>query len=133
MHRFIHSYDEITKTFTYLLKKYVSFFWDDEAQCLFDVVKHALTHAPLLHPLDYTWDYFLYPTASNTTIGMVLAQDTNDGEEHVFYYLSKSLTSPKLHYTNIEKLALVVVLAIQRFCHYIFLHKTTIIADSNPM
>lgn len=64
---------------------------------------------------------------------MVSAQDTNDGQQHVVYYSSKSLTGPKLRYTHIDKLALAIVLVVQRFHNYIFLRKTTIIADSNAM
>ena len=64
---------------------------------------------------------------------MVLAQDLSDGHEHVIYYLSKSLASPKLNYTHVEKLALAVVLAVQRFHRYILLRTTLIIVDSNPM
>ena len=67
------------------------------------------------------------------TIGMVLAQQSHDGHKHVVYYLSKRLDGPNLNYTHVDKLGLVAVLAVQRFHHYILLHTTTIIADSNPM
>jgi hypothetical protein len=36
-------------------------------------------------------------------------------------------------YLHVEKLALVVFQAIQRFCHYILLPRTTVISDCNPM
>ena len=64
---------------------------------------------------------------------MVLVQEDPNGEEHVIYYLSKSLSGPKLRYSHVEKLALAVVIAVQRFRHYILLRTTTVIADSNPM
>ena len=35
--------------------------------------------------------------------------------------------------THVEKLALAVVQAVQRFRHYILLRKTTVISDCNPM
>ena len=87
----------------------------------------------MIHPPDCTHDDFLYLATSNAIIGMVLAQENNGGHEHAIYYLSKSLTSPKLNYKHIEKLALASVLVVQRFRHYILLRKTTIIVDSNPM
>ena len=71
LRRFIPNYAEITKGFIRLLKKDAPFLWDDESQRSFDALKHALTHASLIHPPDYTHDYFLYLAASNTTIGMV--------------------------------------------------------------
>ena len=64
---------------------------------------------------------------------MVLVQETDDDQEHVVYYLSKSLSSPKIRYSHVEKLALVAVIVVQRIHHYILLRKTTIIANANPM
>ena len=32
-----------------------------------------------------------------------------------------------------EKLALAMVIVVQKFCHYILLHTTTVLADQNPM
>jgi hypothetical protein len=88
---FICNYAEITKGFMRLLQKNIPFIWDDTAQWSFDALKHALIHAPLLHPLEYTKDYILYSTS---TFAMVLVQEDPNGEEHVIYYLSKSLYRP---------------------------------------
>jgi hypothetical protein len=116
-----------------LLQKNIPFIWDDVAQWSFNTLKHALTHAPLLHPPEYTKDYILYLVASTSTIAMVLVQEDPNGEEHVIYYLSKSLSRPELRYSHVEKLALATIIVVQRFCHYILLHTTTVIPDSNPM
>jgi hypothetical protein len=51
----------------------------------------------------------------------------------VIYYLSKNLSGLELQYSHVEKLALVEVISIQRFHHYILLRTTTVITDSNPM
>lgn len=63
---------------------------------------------------------------------MVLIQEV-DGIEHPMYYLSCNLNDTKRKYSYVEKLALVVVQAVQRFRHYILLCKTTIISDCIPM
>jgi len=116
-----------------MLKKDTAFIWDEEAQNAFDNLKHALTHAPLLHPPNYMKDFILYLVASNDTIAMVLVQETDDDQEHVVYYPSKSLSGPETHSSHVEKLVLDVVIAVQHFCHYILLRKMTIIANANPM
>jgi hypothetical protein len=116
-----------------LLKQNAQFFWDEIAQQSFDALKHALTHAPLLHPPNYNQDYFLYLAASHSTIGMVLVQEDEFGAEHVVYYLSRTLNPTELKYSHVEKLALAAVQAVQRFRHYILLRKTTVISDCNPM
>jgi hypothetical protein len=81
LRRFICNYTEITKVFMRLLQKDVPFIWDNTAQRSFNALKHALTHAPLLHPPDYTKDYLLYLAASTSTIAMVLVQEDSNGEE----------------------------------------------------
>jgi hypothetical protein len=75
LRRFIANYAEITKGFMHLLKKDVSFFWDEAAQCSFDALKHVLTTAPLLRPPNYNKEFLLYLAAAESAIGMVLVQE----------------------------------------------------------
>eukprot|EP00253_Pinus_taeda_P035459 PITA_35459 len=133
LRRFIPNYAKITNGFTRLLKQNASFFWDEIAQKFFDALKHALTHAPLLHPPNYNQDYYLYLATSYSTIGMVLVQEDEFGTKHVIYYLCRTLNPTELKYSHVEKLALAAVQAVQRFRHYILLRKTTVIFDCNPM
>jgi hypothetical protein len=133
LRRFIPNYDEITRGFTRLLKKGSEFVWDKAANDAFEALKLSLTKAPLLFPPDYSRDYFLYLAASEYTIGMVLVQEDDACDEHVIYYLSRSLTSTEIKYQHVEKLALAAVQAVQRFRHYILARKTTVISHCNPM
>jgi hypothetical protein len=130
---FIPNYAKITHGFTRLLKKDAEFVWDTVANNAFEALKLSLTRAMLLFPLDYSRDYFLYLATSEYTIGMVLVQEDDKGDEHVVYYLSRSLTSTEIKYQHVEKLALVVVQVVQRFRHYILSQKTTVISHCNPM
>jgi hypothetical protein len=84
-----------------------------------------------LNPPNYSRDYLLYITASEGMIGMVLVQEDDELCEHVVYYLSRNLVGPQLKYSHVEKLALDVVHAVQRLQHYIFLCRTTVVADVN--
>ena len=133
LRRFIPNYVELMKSFTRLLKHNIPFFWDEIANRSFDALKHALTHAQLLHPLNYNQDYFLYLAASNSMIGMVLAQEDEFYNDHVIYYLSRNLHLTEIKYSHVEKFALVAVKVVQIFHHYILLRKTTMISDCNPM
>ena len=116
-----------------LLKNDTPFVWDDFPQRAFDNLKYALTHAPVLQPPNYAKDYSLYVAASLYTIGMVLVQTDEHDQEHVIYYTSKSLLDSETRYSHVEKLALDIVIAVQKFRHYILLCTTTIYANSNPM
>jgi hypothetical protein len=54
------------------LLKDILFIWGEQAQESFDALKKSLVSRPLLKPLDYSRDYFLYIIASEGTVGMVL-------------------------------------------------------------
>ena len=69
----------------------------------------------------------------STTIEMVLAQDNPNGQEHVIYYMSKSLIEYETRYSCAEKLGLAMVIDVQIFFHYILLRTTTILVDKKPM
>jgi hypothetical protein len=129
----VFNYVELTKGFTHLLKKGHDFVWDDITTKAFEALKIALTCTPLLFPLDYSRDYFLYLVALDSTIAMVLVQEDDSHDEHVIYYLIRILTTTETKYMHVDKLALTVVQVVQRFRHYILLCKTTIISDYNPM
>jgi hypothetical protein len=129
---FITNYVKITKGFMCLLKKGVPFCWDEAAQHSFEVLKCALTSAPLLQPPNYNKYFLLYLVTIESTIGMVLVQEDDLLEEHVIYYLSRGLVGPELNYSHVEKLALAAVHVVQRFRHYILLRKTTVIVIVNP-
>ena len=78
-----------------IVEKNTLFIWDAMSQQAFDNLKHAITHSSVLHPLEYSKEYLLNITSSTTTIGMVLVQEDANVQEHVIYYLSKSLLDSK--------------------------------------
>jgi hypothetical protein len=108
------------------------FIWDEQAHESFNALKKSLVSTPLLKPPNYNRDYFLYIVVSEGMIGMVLVQEDDELHEHIVYYLSRNLVSPELNYSHIEKLALAAIHAVQRLQNYIFLWKTTVVADINP-
>jgi hypothetical protein len=118
--------------FTRLLKKCYDFVWDNTTNKSFEALKLSLTRTSLLFPPGYSRDYFLYIAASDSTISMVLFQEDDSHDEHVIYYLSRSLATTETKYLHVEKLALAVVQVVQCFCPYILLRRTIIIYDCTP-
>ena len=51
----------------------------------------------------------------------------------MIYYASNNLMDFKTHYSHVENLALAMVITVQKFCHYILLCTTTVLANQNPM
>ena len=87
---------------------------------------------PLLRLPDYSRDFILYLATSKSTIGVVLVQEDDKLQEHVVYYLSRTLACPELRYCHVKKLALEAVYAIQTLRHYILLRTMTVVEDVNP-
>jgi len=115
------------------LKSDTPFIWDTVAQDSFEQLKALLVSISLLRLPDYHHDYTLYLVVSDSTIGMVLVQDNDDGTEHVAYYLSRILLDMETRYAYVEKLALASIHAVKIFRHYILLHTTMMISDYNAM
>jgi hypothetical protein len=130
---FVPDYAIRAHGFLRLLRHDIPFHWDDYAQQSFDDLKAALSNAPLISAPDYNRDYILYVSASAVSVAGVLVQLGDDNHEHVIYYVSKNLSGPPLKYKHEEKLALAVVLAVQKLRHYILLRTTKVVIDSNPM
>jgi hypothetical protein len=59
---------------------------------------------------------------------MVLVQEDDAHDEHVIYYLSRSLTPTEIKYQHVDKLAFDAVQDVQRFRHYILSRKTMVIS-----
>jgi hypothetical protein len=133
LRRFVLDYTIRAQSFLHLLRHDIPFHWDDYSQQSFDDLRAALSNAPLMSAPDYNRDYILYVSASAIPVVGVLIQLGDENREHVIYYISKNLSGPPLKYKHEEKLALAVVLAVQKLRHYILLRTTKVVADSNPM
>ena len=64
---------------------------------------------------------------------MVLVQEDLNGQEHVIYYLSKSLLDSKTRYSHVENLALATFIDVHNFLHCILLRSTIFLTNKNPM
>jgi hypothetical protein len=92
LRRFISNLSGRTQAFSPLLcLKQGKFEWNDEHQKAFDKIKHYLTNPSILAPPCGKKPMRLYISASDTTIGSMLAQENEDGVERDIYYLSRVL------------------------------------------
>jgi hypothetical protein len=128
---FVPDYATRAHSFLHLLCHDIPFHWDEHAQKSFDNLKMALSNTPLISAPNYNRDYILYISSLAILVVGVLVQISDDDHEHVIYYISKNLSGPPLKYKHEEKLALAVILAFQKLCHYILLRTTKVVADSN--
>ncbi|XP_045810459.1 uncharacterized protein LOC123904898 [Trifolium pratense] len=121
LRRFISNLSGKAQAFSPLLrlKKEDIFTWGQDQQEAFDEIKKYLSNPPTLMPPIRNKFMKLYISASNTTLGSMLAQEDENGEEKAIYYLSRVLNDVETRYSSIEKLCLCLYFSCMKLKHYI--------------
>ena len=130
--KFVKDFAKIAGPLQELTKKGLKFQWTDECQAAFDLLKTALTQAPILAYPDFTLPFDLYDDASDDALGMVLGQIQNGREVVISYGGSKLLPTEKT-YSVTEREALAAVAGVKYFQPYLYARKFTIHTDHNAV
>ena len=112
----------------------VKFEWDEGCQRAFEIMKKALTEAPILAYPDYTLDapMILTSDASSGGAGAVLTQ-VQDGKERVVSYFSKVFSPSQAALSATDQELESLRLAVKHFCPYILGRKLKIRVDHQPI
>ena len=73
---------------------------------------------PVLQPLRPEKLLILYLAIEKEAVGVMLAQENEDGMEHAVYYLSKKNFPYEANYNLVEKTCLAVIWATKKLRHY---------------
>lgn len=117
--RFIENFSIKAAPITDLLKNpNGKFKWTEEAESAFNVLKKALTSAPILATPDFNLKFTIQTDACDEGMGAVLTQVQN-GCERVIEFMSQKFSSAQKKYSTTEKECLAVILAVEKFRCYI--------------
>jgi len=130
--RFIPGYSEIAAPLHMLERKGRAFEWKDAQQTAFDLIKEALTSAPVMARPDFKKIFKLYTDASSFGLGAILAQDHDDGE-HVIAYAGRATRGAEPNYGATQLECVAVVWAVQHFRHYLIGRQFTLITDHSAL
>ncbi|KAM1548371.1 hypothetical protein COP1_009446 [Malus domestica] len=110
-------------------KKYIT--WTDECAEAFKNLKDYMSKAPLLSKLEVGDTFIIYLSVSTSALSFVLIR--NDGNvEWPIYYASKALQDAETRYSNIEKLALALVMSARKLRPYFQAH-SIIVLNNHPL
>jgi len=99
---------------TQLLKKGTLFQWTPQTQEAFDLLKTALSTAPILSIPDFRKQFIIETDASDVGMGAVLMQ-----EGHPISFLSKAFCPRNQALSTYEKECLALVMAVDKWRSYL--------------
>ena len=88
--------------------------WNDECQESPDQIKGYLAKPPILMPPISGKPLILYISATDSSLGALLAQSDEMGKERAIYYISQTLVAYEMNYISTKKAYLAEVFASQK-------------------
>ena len=116
--RFIKDFAHIAQPLTDMTADRNAFKWSRGEQNAFEILKTALTEAPVLALPDWDKPFRLYADASNLAIGATLMQE-HDGQLKPIAYASRVLSTTERRWQTTEKEAFALYWATKHFEEYI--------------
>ena len=110
---------DITKPLRELLLKDNHWYWGQSQQKAFEDIRHEISTRPVLALYNPSKPTTVSADASSFGLGAVLVQEQNNGERRPVAYASRSMTPIEQRYAQIEKEALAITWACDRFADYL--------------
>ncbi|KAL0366176.1 UNVERIFIED_CONTAM: Polyprotein P3 [Sesamum radiatum] len=114
-----------------LTGKAKEFKWTEECEQALDNLKQYLATPPLLANPKLEEVLFLYLVISEEAVSSVLVRE-QEKKQNPVYYVSKMLQGAEKRYTQIEKLALVLIVTTKKLRPYFQSHKVVVLT-SHPL
>lgn len=130
--RFIPNRAHLLEPLTSLLKKNVNFIWGFPQEQAFEQSKKLLSNCPMLACFDPTKQISISADASSYGLGACLLQISN-GKSEVVAYASRLLSETEKRYAQIEREALALAWAMDKFSEYVTGVTVLLQTDHRPL
>ncbi|UYV63627.1 hypothetical protein LAZ67_2005063, partial [Cordylochernes scorpioides] len=131
--RFVENLSEIVAPLNQLLVKGQDFVWDCSQERAFRRLKELLTTQPILAAYDVRKPTMVSSDASSYGLGAVLKQEGKNGIWLPVAYSSRTMTPTEKRYAQIEKEALAITWACERFQDFLLGKRFRIETDHKPL
>ncbi|KAL2246102.1 UNVERIFIED_CONTAM: Retrovirus-related Pol polyprotein from transposon [Sesamum indicum] len=126
--RFISPSADRSLPFFKILRKAKNFTWTVECDQALQALKEYLTQPPLLANPKEGEILFLYLAVSENAVSSVLVREEGNNQNSV-YYVSKMLQGAESRYSEMERLALALVVTAQKLRPYFQSHKVVVLTN----
>ena len=131
--RFSKNIAEYSAPIRMLLKKDISWSWNEDQQKSFQKIKEEFRSTRILNTFSMDKKTYLTTDASNYGIGAILWQKDLHEEKAIIGAASRSLNETEQRYSTIEKEALGVVWGLEKCHYYICGAPVTVETDHKPL
>ena len=118
--RFVPNVAQIINPIHLLICNDVVFYWNDDTQVTFWVIKDSITSSPFLAKFDCEKDFNIYTHATKQVPSSILIHFDSENYEKPIAFMSQILTEIEVKFPLFEKHALALVIALNKFKHYVF-------------
>ncbi|XP_046142387.1 uncharacterized protein K02A2.6-like [Osmia bicornis bicornis] len=126
LHTVKHPLEELTR-------KNRKWEWTRQHSLAVEKIKKIMLSPLLLEHYDPTKTLVVAADACSTGIGGVLLQRDEHGQERAVYHMSQSLTEAQRNYSQLEKEALALVTAVERFHKFVWGRRFILQTDHKPL
>ncbi|CAH8556634.1 unnamed protein product [Dicrocoelium dendriticum] len=131
--QFLPAMHRLRQPLNHLLTKDVEWKWSRQCQQAFEKLKSLLKSDLLLTHYNPNLEIILTTDASSYGIGAVISHRFPDGSEKAVAHAARALTPSEKNYSQIEKEALAIVFAVQKFHKMIYGRRFTLVTDHKPL
>lgn len=116
-----------------LTKSSVPFVWSQKCEDSFQGIKREIVSDRVLVHYSPDLPLVLSVDASPVGLGGVLSHIMQDGSERPIAFASRTLTLSETRYSQIDKEALAIKWGVQKFFHFLYGRKFTLLTDHQPL
>lgn len=131
--KFIQNKSSILEPLNNLLKADVNFQWNEIHDKAFEEIKNKMCETPVLAYYNPSKQIIISADASSYGIGGCLIQQDESGNREIVAYTSRTMTQTERYYAQIEREALGLTWAAEKFSDYITGLRVILETDHKPL